>query len=366
LLLAAAMTGLAGVTALAGPLGSATAQAPAPPDFYGIAATTAMGEKDFNRLARANIRTVRVVMYWPAIATGRGKYNWLNFDGTVIHAAAAGVRVVPTLLGSPSHISERPLRPPLDSIAEQEQWQDFVRSAVQRYGPGGEFWDFVDNCPPDPGHCRPDIAPQPFRVWQVWNEPNLGGFWEPEPSPARYADLLALTDEAVHDTDPGAEVITAGITPSRSGAPDAIKGTDFAAQLYQAGGADSFDGLSINPYKRKPKQSIKKVKQMRALTSTYGDAGTPLWVTEIGWSTRGRGDSELVTSRRGQAKRLRKSMKKLTALRETLNIESVSWFTYKDINYGLCDWCWGAGLFNSKGKPKRAWNKYVQVTGGSR
>lgn len=367
LLLAVAMTGLAGVTALAGPLGSAPAITPAPPDFYGVAATTAMGEKDFARLGRANIHTVRIPMYWPAISAGRGKYNWLNFDGSVIHAADAGVRIVPTLLGSPGFVSDDPLRPPLDSTTEQEQWQDFVRSAVERYGPGGEFWDFVRRCPPDEGHCRPDIPYEPFRTWQVWNEPNLGAFWQPEPSPARYADLLNLTSDALHSVDPDAEVVTAGITPSRSDAPDAIEGRQFIAGLYQAGAAASFDGLGLNPYRRKPKQSVRKVKQTRALTQAYGDGEKPLWITEVGWSTEGHGnDSTLLTSRKGQARRLTNVMKKLTALREQLNISSVSWFTYKDITYRLCDWCWGAGLFSKKGKAKPAWKRYVRVTHGSR
>ena len=47
------------------------------------------------------------------------------------------------------------------------------------------------------------------------------------------------------------------------------------------------------------------------MTSDYGDAGTPLWITEIGWSTRGGGKSHLVTSKKGQARRLKKVMKRL-------------------------------------------------------
>jgi hypothetical protein len=123
--------------------------------FYGVAPTTALTAGDFQRLAAANIRTVRVIFYWPSASTGDGTYNWLNVDGAVIHASAAGIRLIPTLLGSPRHVSGEPLQPPLGSPEDEERWQDFVRSAVERYGPGGEFWDFLDNARRTPGTADP-------------------------------------------------------------------------------------------------------------------------------------------------------------------------------------------------------------------
>jgi hypothetical protein len=51
------------------------------------------------------------------------------------------------------------------------------------------------------------------------------------------------------------------------------------------------------------------------------------------------------------------------AMREPLNIQLASWFTYSD-GQRICEWCHGAGLFDTKGKAKPAWKKYVSVTGG--
>jgi hypothetical protein len=347
------------------PATSATAVAPAPPGFYGVAPTTALGAEDFQRLAQANIRTVRIVFYWPTIAKGPRDYNWLNVDGSVIHAAAAGVTLIPELSGSPGFVSEDPNRPPLDSGQERALWQDFVRSAVERYGPGGEFWDFVRACPPEPGHCRPDLPYRPIQVWQVWNEPNLGPTWRPAPSPAEYADLLSLTSDAVHGADPGAEVITGGIVPGGRGAVGSIPQNDFLAALYQRGAADDFDGLDLHPYERKPKQARARVREARGMMQAYGDGGTPIWITEIGWSVKGPKKDDQVTNRKGQAKRLSQMMKMLTADRAALNIRLASWYTYLD---GLpqCDWCHGAGLFDANGRAKPAWKKYVAVTGGQR
>jgi len=67
-----------------------------------------------------------------------------------------------------------------------------------------------------------------------------------------------------------------------------------------------------------------------------------VWVSEIGWSTKGPKDDELVTSRKGQAKRLTKTMKMLTAVRDPFGIRLASWFTYEDADFAAyCDWCPG-------------------------
>ncbi|MGH2961133.1 MAG: hypothetical protein ACRDL3_02920 [Solirubrobacterales bacterium] len=356
---------VASVLALVTTAASAGGHTPAPPSFYGVAASTALQQEDFNKLARANIRTVRITFYWPAIDTGGGEYNWLNVDGSVMRAAAAGVTLIPTFIGSPKRVSENPFRPPLDSPSEQGQWQHFVSAAVDRYGPGGDFWDFVRRCPPEPGHCRPDIPYSPLTVWQAWNEPNLGIFWQPSPSPAEYARLLELTSEAIDREDPDAELITGGIMPGGLGAKNSIGQNDFLAALYQHGAADSFDGIDLHPYQRKPKHVRGLIADARSLTQAYGDGGTPLWVSEIGWSTKGPSGDEQVTNRRGQAKRLTKTMKMLTAMRGAYGIRLASWFTYQDAQFDeYCDWCRGAGLLDKKKKPKPAWKKYLKITGG--
>ena len=363
----AAAVAVSAAVLLAGLTSAAPAKAvdPAPPEFYGVAASTALTAADYQKLALANIRTVRIVFHWPAIAKGPRDYNWLNVDGSVIHAAAAGVTLIPELSGSPGFVSDDPNRPPLDSVEERALWQDFVRSAVERYGPEGEFWDFVRQCPPRPGHCRPDLPYRPIQIWQVWNEPNLGPTWLPNPSPAEYADLLSLTSDAVHGVDPGAEVITGGIVPGGRGAAGSIPQNDFLAALYQRGAAEDFEGLDLHPYQRKPKQARARVREGRAMMQAYGDGATPIWITEIGWSVKGPKGDDQVTNRKGQAKRLAQMMEILTAERVRLNIRLASWFTYLD-GVPLCEWCHGAGLFDAEGNAKPAWKKYVDVTGGQR
>jgi hypothetical protein len=356
-----AATATAAVLGLAGPAGSVT---PAPPEFYGVATSTDLSRDDFNRLARANIRTVRFTIYWPAVHNQAGhKHYWHNVDNFVLNAAAARINLIPTLIGTPKTFSEDPFRPPLDSESERTAWQGFVRSAVQRYGPRGSLWREVKQCPPF-GWCHPNLPFMPIRVWQAWNEPNLGIFWKPTPSPTEYAELLELTGDAVHSVEPNAEVITGGIMPGGEGARNAISQNDFIARLYQSGVSESFDGVDLHPYEKKPKGVRRLVSDARSLMQVYGDAGEPLWVTEVGWSTAGPKDDERVTTRKKQGKLLSQTMKMLTSQRAALGLRLASWFTYRDAPFAGCDWCGGAGMLDGKLEPKPAWKKYVKVTGG--
>lgn len=345
------------------PAGSAAAAAPAPAEFYGIATSTALTSKDFKRLASANIHTVRIIMSWPAIQTGPGQpYHWNPFDGAVINASYAGIRLIPTVIGTPRHLSDTPFRPPLDSDSERAEWQRFLRAAVERYSDGGEFWEEVYAC--NGGHCHPSLPYRPLNTWQIWSEPNLGYFWQPAPSPSEYAQLLRLGGNAIHAADPGAEVVTGGVMPGRG--KNSIPQREFVASLYQFPGiTQSFDGLALQPFTRKPRGIRRRVEKLRALTQWFGDGGVPLWVTEMGWSTKGPKDHYLVTNRKGQAKRLSRTYKILAKMREPYGIEMASWFTFRDgWSKAYCEWCRGAGLLTKKRKPKPAWKRYAKLAGG--
>lgn len=363
---------LALVTALVPSLawtGPAHAHKPAPSEFYGVTPTTALDENDFRRLARANIGNIRVIFFWPSI--GRDPWTdwrqWLNVDASVIRASEAGVALLPTLMGSAKHISDDPYRPPLSSPADRLEWAQFVRSAVQRYGPGGEFWDFLRECRRgEPGYCRLDIPYRPIRTWQLWNEPNLGILWHPNPSPQEYGELLKLTADAIHSVDPDGKLITGGLMRGGRGTKNAISQNSFLTSLYRIPGvAERIGGVDLHPYRRKPRAVRRLVENARKIMQAHGAAETPIWISEVGWSTRGPKREELVTTGKGQAKRLTKTMRMLTRLRGKLGIEMASWFTYKDDwDLKYCVWCHGAGLFNRKGKPKPAWKRYVKITGG--
>ncbi|MBN0502563.1 beta-xylosidase, partial [Pseudomonas aeruginosa] len=48
-------------------------------------------------------------------------------------------------------------------------------------------------------------------AWQVWNEPNLIGFWRPKADPEGYAKLLQASTIALRMVDPEKPVVSAGM-----------------------------------------------------------------------------------------------------------------------------------------------------------
>ncbi len=126
-------------------------------------------------------------------------------------------------------------------------------------------------------------------MWQIWNEPNTVGFWQPKPNPTRYVSLLQEAYLAAKYADPNAFVMFAGLSSN------GIEGNDnsglvsnFIADAYAAGAQGYFDAMAIHPYML-PNGGIEalrgKIEATRALMDAQGDADVPLWLTEIGVPT---------------------------------------------------------------------------------
>jgi MYXO-CTERM domain-containing protein len=126
-------------------------------------------------------------------------------------------------------------------------------------------------------------------TYEVWNEPNLAGFWPPAPSSTQYATLCAAAIAAVHQGDSAAKVSTAGIS-----------GFDFAfLQGYlDAGGAVGADAVGVHPYRQTGPESVAAdYLQMRTVVG----ATPPIWDTEWGYSSTWYGDGHDPATRTKQA-----------------------------------------------------------------
>jgi hypothetical protein len=114
------------------------------------------------------------------------------------NAAENGIGILTVLGSSPKWATGDWRRMPVDGGRARRGWAQFVRAAVERYGPGGEFW-----AEHGPGTDLP-LRPDPIRAWQIWNEENFFYFVKPV-SPGRFARLLAITRPAIRRADPRAE-----------------------------------------------------------------------------------------------------------------------------------------------------------------
>jgi hypothetical protein len=370
ILLLASIAALAAAIALpvatsGAPTGSASAAAP--PRFFGIAPQTALTDADTRYMTAARVGSIRVPVQWAQVQpTARGGYDWSFFDQVVEVAARARLTVLPFLYSTPRWLG-RPTALPIDGARARRAWTAFVKAAVERYGPGGEFW--AEHAPPAAAvNYVPAIPrPIPIRIWQVWNEANFFYFTFPV-SPSRYARLLKLTEPAIKRVDPRATVVLSGLfgDPDEGGRRG-MDATDFLDALYRGRGIKSFfDVAALHPYAFHVDDLEELVEGMRDVVVENRDRRAQLYVTEMGWGSQN--DPNVVAFEqgiRGQARELRGAYRYLVGNRGRLNLKSTYWFSWKDVA-GSCNFCDSVGLFRAgaRFKPKPAWRAFVNITGG--
>jgi hypothetical protein len=340
-------------------LAPAAAQA-VPRGFFGIVPQTPVGERDFARMQAGGIETVRLPVSWSAIQrTPRSDYDWSGLDGAVRLGAKNGIGILPVLGTSPGWATGNWRRMPVDSGRQRQAWAAFVRAAVERYGPGGEFWDEHRPGSEDP------LRPRPIRAWQIWNEQNFFYFVKPV-SPGRFARLLAVTGPAIRQADPRAEIVLGGLFGNpRQGLPRAMSAVDFLRQLYRKRGVKAnFDAVALHPYAADVTELRRQVEDVRATMARHGDRRSGLYLTEVGWGSAYNPKTvAFEVGLRGQARELRAAYRYLLANRGRLRLRQVDWFTWKDLPGG-CNFCDSSGLFRrgDSFRPKPAWRAFVQIT----
>jgi hypothetical protein len=128
----------------------------------------------------------------------------------------------------------------------------------------------------------------PGVAYEVWNEPNQPQFWDAPggPNAPAYARLLKPAYAAIKAADPTATVLGGSI---------AFNDWRYLKSLYAEGDVlGSMDGLAIHPYAQGQPPEARTdgyhsfalaVEQLGQVMAAHGDETTPLWITEMGWST---------------------------------------------------------------------------------
>ena len=350
-------------------LAPAAAQA-LPRGFFGIAPQTPLSDTDAGYMKAGGIESVRWPLNWGSVQpTRKGGYDWSGFDPAVAAAARHGLTILPFLYGTPRWVAAQPTTLPVLSGGARKAWQAFVKAAVERYGPGGEFWD--EHAPSQAGiNYVPAVPrPQPIRLWQVWNEANFFYFAYPV-SPSRYAQLLRLTYGTIKAADPTARVMLSGLfgNPDEGG-KKAMDATKFLAKLYAVRGITRyFDAVALHPYAFHVDDLEALTEEVREIMVENHDAATGLYLTEMGWGSQN--DPQVVAFEQGiqgQARELRKAYRFLIAERNALNLKGTYWYSWKDNpEYTACSFCDSVGLFKAgpKFRPKPAWRAFIALTGG--
>jgi polysaccharide biosynthesis protein PslG len=298
------------------------------------------------RLGRGGVGTLRINLVWGNAQPTPDSYDWSEYDAVVGNAARNGIRVLATVFSSPAWAEPNPETPPLHG-GSLSAFQLFIGRAVERYGTHGQFWKE-----------HPGLPELPITDWQLWNEANSPLFWKPAPSVGDYLALLHTFHDIVKAVDPSARILLAGLFPTPR---DGILSKSFLTGLYRRGAAQFFDAVAVHPYAATPQIAIDRVAEARSLMNRFGDTETPIWVTEVGWASRGVPPG-LVVGLAGQADYLRQTFELAAAQRERLGIAGVVWYSLQDTPGPI--WVGHCGLFRLDGSAKPAWEAFTQVAGG--
>ena len=320
----------------------------APREFYGTVSIKTPTAKQFDRMGRGRVGTIRALLYWGGVqALGPQYHDWSDYDPIVRRAARNRIRVLPMIFGSPGWAARQVKFPPRPG--RRDEFKAFVRAAVERYGSGGSFWA-----------ANPGLPQLPFRWWQLWNEENSPTFWSRRPSAKSYKRLLAPASRAIRAADPSAKVLLGGLFPTPA-VRGAISMQRFLKGLYRAGAKSLFDGVAVHPYARTPGKALEVVDDARRTMRRHGDGKTPVWITEVGWATSGQRTAVTVKPR-VQARYLRQTFTMAARSRKRRHIAGVLWYSFKDTRRRV--WIYRTGMFTAAGKPKPSWRAFVRLTGG--
>jgi polysaccharide biosynthesis protein PslG len=234
-----------------------------------------------NRARATGASWVREDFHWGAFEPTPGQWNWSAGDRLMRNASLSGMEVLGMVGYSAEWAASGPTiyHPPADPDA----YAAFCRRLVERYGPGGTFWQ-----------ANPGLSPRPLQALEIWNEPWHASFWRPQPNPSGYAALVRAAAAAIHAANPTVKVLaSADVFQMRTDTPESL---DWFRLLLQADPTlfrTQVDAYSVHLYsqERGPYDTVAQQRWRydrslitRDLAAAAG-ATHPLWITEFGWTT---------------------------------------------------------------------------------
>ena len=288
---------------------------------------------DLNGMASIGARWLRLDFDWPSVqAGGRDTWNWSHIDRVVQAARARGISILTMPAYTPAWA--RPAgstdkHPPTDP----GDYARFVKEAARRYRPLG------------------------VRHWEIWNEPNQSVFWSPHPNVGAYAHLFIRAADAIHEMDPGATVMTAGLAPAANVTGTSIAPATFVSGLYARGAGPHLDAIGMHPYTfpYAPRYAAEwnpfyRLPAIYRIMAAHGDGAKKIWATEVGFGTGSSDRSISPELQAGYARRL------VGAWLTYSFAGNLFWYSYRDHSTDTADVWQNMGVVRRdwSGKPARS------------
>ncbi len=230
---------------------------PVPASFFGMHIHRAGGATPWPQIPFAEWRLWDAYVAWPSLEPRRGQWHFETLDLYVELAERGGVGLLLPLGLSPAWASARPSEKSAytpGNAAEPmdiQDWRTYVRTVATRYK----------------GRIR---------EYEIWNEPNLKGFWTGDVG--QMVDLTREASEVIHGIDPGATLVSpSGTSPN---------GIDWLREFLARGGGQYVDviGYHFYVFPHPPELMVPLINDVREVMQQNGAGDKPLWNTETGWA----------------------------------------------------------------------------------
>ncbi|TWU38240.1 cellulase family glycosylhydrolase [Novipirellula artificiosorum] len=205
---------------------------------------------EMEMLAEAGFRWIRMDVTWGRTERERGRYDFSAYDRLLDDLDQHGIGTL-LILDYSNTLYEKDR-----SVATEEGRLAYARWAA--------------------------AATNHFKgrgiIWEIWNEPNIRGFWRPEPNLDDYTAMAIAACEAIHDVAPNEAIV---------GPATSQIDLEFLEGCFRAGLLEHWAAVSVHPYRQNAPETVAaEYRKLRQLISRYTPEGKriPILAAEWGYS----------------------------------------------------------------------------------
>jgi len=213
--------------------------------------------------------------------------------------------------------------------------------------------------------------------YEIWNEADTDTYWHPSPSITQYTAILKASYKSIKAADPSATVVAAPTTGNNA---------TWISQMYGAGAGGYFDAAAVHTdtaclvagpddyYRDEATGEIAQFsflgyRTVRKVMDANGDAGKPILMSELGWSSTGGGPTSCTRGMwKGQkadgvseVKQAEFLTKAFACLANDPYVTYGHWFTLEDTAAHALAEMNHYGLLRTNGTQKPAYAAFKQV-----
>ncbi len=199
-----------------------------------------------------SVKWARLQTGWTRVEHRKGSYDWQWLDESVDGLIKRGFKPFFNVGYGNTHYTEGDMGyHPLVSTEALAAWKKFVVALTKRYK-------------------------NKISHYEIWNEPNLGGFWKPgKTDPQKYVQLVRETAPLIRQNAPDA-VIVGGVV---SRLP-----FTYIKALFEEGLGKLIDIFSFHPYTTIPESYTDRIVALRKLVKRYNPS-IEIWQGENGFAS---------------------------------------------------------------------------------